>query len=76
VEEGHAADGPLVCEIGEEALQMRGDHQALVDDRARRHGNDVRVDVVLAIGRLGPPAGEVERTVELDRCHVLGTSDE
>ena len=56
VEEGEPGARARVREVSEEAPQLRGDHQPLVDDGTRRHRDDVCVYPMRAEGGLRAPA--------------------
>ena len=71
VEERDRGDRALVREVRVEARQLRRDHQPLVDDRARRHRDDVAVELALAERTLGAAPRQVEPALELGAVEAL-----
>ena len=82
VEEGERGGGARIGQVGVEAAQLRGDHQALVDDGAGGERDDVGLGegvggVALGGGAdfgLGAAAGEVEQALEVGLGELLGAA--
>ena len=74
VHEAQRALGPLVVQVGVEAVQLEGDEHPLVDDGPRGEARDHEVR---AGGALGHAADHVELALEgVVVAHVVGGADE